>query len=376
MRNLGWLSLMLSALVACDGSGLEPGQVQRAPDTTIVPDTTEPESSPTVVRVRSVSSMAIPRFPGVSGIRRRSFLSLAAATTSILATVRENRAQAARPVPAVGDGKLRVIVFGAHPDDCELSAGGTTAKWTALGHHVKFVSCTNGDIGHWGAAGGPLARRRAAEVGRCAEILGNHSQVLDIHDGELMVTMENRRLICGLIRDWQADIVISHRPNDYHPDHRYTGVLVMDAAYMVTVPHFCPDVPHLTKNPVFFFAEDEFQKPNPFTPDVVVPLDDVIEKKLAAVEALESQFYEGGCNGGAHLVPNPADSAAVAARKKVVREEWAGYFSATANRFRANLLQQYAKDRAEGTKYAEAFEICEYGRKPGKDELKRLFPFI
>ena len=193
-----------------------------------------------------------------------------------------------------------------------------------------------------------------------------------------MVTMENRRLICGLIRDWQADIVISHRPNDYHPDHRYVGVLVMDAAFMVTVPHFCPDIRHLTKNPVFLFADDEFQRPNPFTADVIVAIDDVIEKKLAVIEALESQFYEGGCNGGPHLVPNPKDAKAVAARKKQVREEFLNYpyYSETAKRFRTTLDKYYGKDRAEKIRHAEAFEICEYGRKPEKDELKRLFPFF
>src|SRR5262245_66649106 len=67
-----------------------------------------------------------------------------------------------RPTPAEAprDGKLRIIAFGAHPDDCELKVAGAAARWAALGHHVKFVSVTNGDIGHWGMAGGPLARRR------------------------------------------------------------------------------------------------------------------------------------------------------------------------------------------------------------------------
>lgn len=324
--------------------------------------------------MKSSFPLRTPRIVGALEMPRRSFLNLAAVTVSSLAA-NLSQAQSAERKPPVGDGKLRIIVFGAHPDDCEITAGGTGAKWAAQGHHVKFVSCTNGDIGHWGMAGGPLARRRLAEVRKCAEILGNQVQVLDIHDGELMVTLENRRMICRLIRDWQADLVISHRPNDYHPDHRYVGVLVMDAAFMVTVPHFCPDTPHLTKNPVFLFAEDEFQRPNPFTADVTVAIDEVIEKKLAAIEALESQFYEGGCNGGPHLVPNPADKAAVAARKKAVHEEWVAYFSATANRFRAVLGQHYGKERAEKVRFAEAFEICEYGRKPEKDELKALFPF-
>jgi LmbE family N-acetylglucosaminyl deacetylase len=308
---------------------------------------------------------------------RRSFLNLAAFTLSSF-SANLLQAQSAEPKPPTGDGKLRIIVFGAHPDDCEFSAGGTGAKWAAQGHHVKFVSCTNGDIGHWGMAGGPLARRRAAEVKKCAEILGNHVEVLDIHDGELMVTMENRRLICRLIREWHADIVISHRPNDYHPDHRYVGVLVMDAAFMVTVPHFCPDSPHLLKNPVFLFLDDEFQRPNPLTPDIVVAIDDVMEKKLAAIEALESQFYEGGCLGGPHLVPDPKDAAAVARRKKQARDEFLSYpyYSETATRFRAALARYYGNDRAEKIRHAEAFEICEYGRKPDQNEIKRLFPFF
>jgi LmbE family N-acetylglucosaminyl deacetylase len=282
---------------------------------------------------------------------------------------------AARPASGDSqDGKLRIIAFGAHPDDCELREGGVAAKWAALGHKVKFVSCTNGDIGHWGMAGGALANRRTAEVRKCAEILGIETEVLDIHDGELMVTMENRRTICRLIRQWKADIVISHRPVDYHPDHRYVGVLVMDAAYMVTVPFFCPAVPHLTKNPVFLFSEDGFRRPNAFTGDIVVAVDDVIEKKLACVEALESQFYEGGCNGGPHLVPQ--DEAGKEARRKQVRDQFDKRFQNTANRFRTQLEEAYGADRGRAVKYAEAFEVCEYGRRPDAAETRKLFPFF
>src|SRR5262245_2218555 len=190
---------------------------------------------------------------------------------------------------------LRIITFGAHPDDCELDAAGVGAKWAALGHKFKCVALTNGDIGHATIAGGPLALRRRAEAQAAAKILGIETEVLDNHDGELMVTLENRKKVARLIREWQADVVISHRPNDYHPDHRYTGVLVMDAAYMVQVPYFAPEVPPLRRNPIFLFSEDRFEKPNPFSGDIVVAIDDVIEKKLAVVAAMESQFYEGGC---------------------------------------------------------------------------------
>src|SRR3954467_2501299 len=77
------------------------------------------------------------------------------------------------------DGKLRIICFGAHPDDCELQAGGVGALWAAQGHHVKYVSVTNGDIGHWREAGGPLALRRRKEVEEASRILGTTVEVLD-----------------------------------------------------------------------------------------------------------------------------------------------------------------------------------------------------
>jgi LmbE family N-acetylglucosaminyl deacetylase len=249
------------------------------------------------------------------------------------------------------------------------------AKWAALGHKFKCVSVTNGDIGHAVIAGGPLALRRRAESQRAARILGIETEVLDNHDGELMVTLENRRKIARLIRDWQADVVISHRPNDYHPDHRYTGVLVMDAAYMVQVPFFTPEIPPLTRNPVFLFSEDRFQKPYPFSGDIVVGIDDVIDKKLAVVEAMESQFYEGGCcdvpAGGL-----PSDAAGKEARRKQVHDFFASRFAATADRFRSRLAEWYGADRAAGIRYAEAFEICEYGRQPTREEIRQLFPFL
>jgi LmbE family N-acetylglucosaminyl deacetylase len=271
------------------------------------------------------------------------------------------------------DQPLRIIAFGAHPDDCELQAGGTAAMWAAKGHKVKFVSVTNGDIGHWREAGGPLASRRLAEVKKAAEILGIETEVFDIHDGELVVDVETRKKITKAIREFKADIVIAHRPNDYHPDHRYTGELVQDAAYMVTVPFFCPDIPHLTNNPVFMYYPDRFQKPNPFKPDVVVATDSVIEKRLDALDAMPSQFYEGGANGNPSLVPT--DPEKKKARAKAVRDNFTNRYANQANRFRKELIEWYGEEKGKNVKYAEAFEICEYGRQPNKQELARLFPF-
>lgn len=274
------------------------------------------------------------------------------------------------------ENKLRIIVFGAHPDDAEYKAGGTAAKWAKLGHHVKLVSVTNGDIGHWKMAGGPLALRRKAEVKAAAKILGVTSEVLDIHDGELLPTLENRKTITRLIREWNADIVIAHRPWDYHPDHRYVGVLVQDAAFMVTVPFFCPDVAPLKKNPVFLYSSDGFQKPYPFVPDVAVSVDDVFDIKLAAIHELPSQAYEGGANGSEEQVRAIPPESNPVARKAWLKENWSRRQSAEASRHRELLVRLYGEEAGRAVKYAETFELCEYGSRPNRDELKRLFPFF
>src|SRR5947207_10116180 len=161
------------------------------------------------------------------------------------------------------EGKLGVIAFGAHPDDCDIRAAGTAVKFTTLGHHVKFVAVTNGDAGHQSEGGGMLAKRRRAEAMESARRTGITYEVLDNHDGELLPSIDVRQQVIRRIRQWNADIVLAPRPNDYHPDHRYTGVVVQDAAYMVVVPNICPDTPPLRKNPVFFYYEDHLQKPEP-----------------------------------------------------------------------------------------------------------------
>lgn len=272
------------------------------------------------------------------------------------------------------DDRLRIICFGAHPDDCEIKAGGTAAMWAAQGHSVKFVSVTNGDIGHWREAGGPLARRRNAEVQRAADILGITTEVLDIHDGELMPTLENRSKIVRLIREWKADVVMGPRTNDYHPDHRYTGVLVQDAAYMVAVPFFCPDTEALSDNPVFLYYRDRFEKPNPFQADVAVGIDAVVEQKLHALVGMESQFVEGGALGSAELIAGGEEQREK--RRQIVREAFSKRDQATAQKYHEELTKWYGQRKADEIVHAEAFEICEYGRQPTEQETSRLFPFF
>ena len=212
-------------------------------------------------------------------------------------------------------------------------------------------------------AGAILARRRTAEVKHCAEILGIETEVLDIHDGELMPTLENRRTITRKIREWQADVVISPRPNDYHPDHRYTAILVQDAAFMVIVPSFCPDVPALRKNPVFLYSADSFQKPIPFKPDVVVPIDLVLDQKVACIDALESQFYEWNPWLSGYLDEVPQDKQA---RLAWTRKRAEQRYGDLAQRFRAELIAELGEVEGKAVKCAEAFEICEYGTHPSR----------
>lgn len=276
-------------------------------------------------------------------------------------------------VPAMGqDGdKLNIIVFGAHPDDAELKVGGTAAKWAALGHRVKFVSVTNGDIGHFEMAGGPLALRRAGEVEASANVLGIEVEVLDNHDGELLPTLEVRKVLIKLMREWKADLVISHRPNDYHPDHRYTGVLVQDAAFMVTVPFIVPETPRLEKNPVFMYMWDHFQKPNPIDPAVFVPIDDTIETKLEALSLMTSQFAEWAPWHVGRLNEVPADDAG---KKEYIKNNWRARYDSLTARYTDELKAIYGRE-AENIAYIEAFELCEYGHQPTREELARLFPF-
>jgi LmbE family N-acetylglucosaminyl deacetylase len=282
-------------------------------------------------------------------------------------------AMAQAPAGPANDGKLRIIIFGAHPDDAEYRGAGVAMKWARQGHHVKLVSATNGDIGHWAMSGGPLAARRKKEVLAVDAKLGATTQVLDIHDGEILPTLENRRTFARLIREWNADIVITNRPNDYHPDHRYTSILVQDSAYMVGVPFFT-DVPPLKRNPVFLYTSDRFQRPYPFHADVAVAIDDVIEPTLDALLLMESQIQEGGADGNAGLYP-PNDPEARRKRTAEVRANLARRYSGEADRNRAVLEKFYGPERAKAVRYAQTYEICEYGRQPSDDEIRRMFPF-
>jgi LmbE family N-acetylglucosaminyl deacetylase len=274
--------------------------------------------------------------------------------------------------PATAQEPLRVICIEAHPDDCDGRFGGTAALYAAAGHAVKIVSLTNGDAGHQEQGGGALAMRRRAEGKEAGRRIGAEYEVLDNHDGELLPTLEVRRQVIRAIREWKADVVFSLRPNDYHPDHRYSGVLVMDAAYMVTVPNIVSDVPSLRKNPVFFYMADRFTKPTPHRPDVVVAIDSVVDEKIDMLDAHESQVYEWLAWHAGVLDEIPKDPAA---RKQWLRGWRLGEPREMKPEWREALRRWYG-DAADAVQYAEAFELAEYGTQPDAEELRRLFPFV
>ena len=262
---------------------------------------------------------------------------------------------------------FRILAIGAHPDDCEIQFGGTAAKLAAMGHAVKFLSVTNGDKGHAEITCSELARIRAGEAAEAAERLGiAASEVLHHPDGQLIPSIEARCEIVRQIRSWRADVVLTHRPYDYHPDHRYTAQLVQDSAYLVMVPHFAPEVPALAGNPVYLFLEDRFQKPLPFSPDFAVDIDDVWETKLDAFEAHESQFFDW-------LPWIERQSAPVdpAERRQWLDQLWT---RPICGNVRASLARRYGPDHARKIQHAEAFELCEYGRRPSPAELEQMFP--
>ena len=274
------------------------------------------------------------------------------------------------PIHAQEKSKVRIIMIGAHPDDCDQGAGGTAILFAKMGYAVKFLSVTNGDAGHQTMVGVPLAKRRLAEAKEAGRRFGVEYDVLDNHDGQLLPTLEVRLQIIKKIRQWNADIVIAPRPNDYHPDHRYTGVLVQDAAYMVAVPNVAPEVPALTKNPVFLYFKDRFQRPNPFRPDIAIDITNVYAQKIHAMDAHTSQMYEWLPWIGGYLQEVPADKAG--------REKWLAETRKVkiTPEMKTSLQKWYGTERAALVQHAEAFEICEYGAQPNEEEQKKLFPML
>jgi LmbE family N-acetylglucosaminyl deacetylase len=268
---------------------------------------------------------------------------------------------------------LRILAIGAHPDDADIKAGGTAAKWCALGHTVRLVSLTDGRAGHHVLRGPELARRRSAEARAAAAVLGATYQIFDHPDGELDDRLEFRHRVIRLIREFRPDLVLTHRSTDYHPDHRFTGLLVQDAAYLLTVPAVCPEVPHLERTPVILYFSDAFRKPCRFEPHVVVDVEDTLDQLVAMLHCHASQFYEWLPYNAGYLDQVPREESA---RKVWLAERIRRRIEPLAERYRELVVRTYGPERGPKVRYVEAFETSEFGAPLDAAAQARLFPFL
>ena len=267
---------------------------------------------------------------------------------------------------------LRLLILGAHPDDAEYAAGGLAALYRSFGHVVRMVSVTNGEAGHHKVFGPKLIERRKLEAANAASVIGAEHEVGDERDGRLWNTEALRERLIRMIRSFKPDLVLSHRPQDYHPDHRNLGQAVIDAAYLLTVPAICPDVPYLTKMPVFGALFDKFTRPCPFEPTVVLDISPVWDRKMAMLEAHESQFFEWL----PHNMGKPALPFNKEQRRKFLNQWMTDLATNIRPALEPSIKRIYGRDMADKIQLAEAFEISQFGTEPDKAGLLRLFPMI
>jgi N-acetylglucosamine malate deacetylase 1 len=264
-------------------------------------------------------------------------------------------------------------MIGAHPDDADIKAGGTAARWCSLGHVVRLVSLTNGRAGHQTMPGPELASRRRLEARAAAATIGATYEVLDHPDGELDDRLEYRHEVIRLIRSFRPDLIIAHRSTDYHPDHRFAGLLVQDASYLLTVPAICPDVPHLSACPVILYFSDAFTKPCRFEPHVVVDIDGVFDQLVAMLACHRSQFFEWLPYNAGYLDQVPPEDDA---RRSWLAERLRQRIQPMAERCRDLLVKTYGEEQGRGAQLVEAFEVSEYGAPLDAAARARLFPFL
>ena len=257
----------------------------------------------------------------------------------------------------------KFLVFGAHPDDPDIQFGGAALKLIQAGHIVKFVSVTNGCAGHHILSEEELVPRRYLEAQASAKKLGlQEYQIMDNPDGRLENTIRNREEITRIIRNFQPDVVITHRLCDYHPDHRTASQLVLDTSFLLRVPHFCPDTPVPANNPVFAFSYDGFTDPRPFRMDAWIDTTDNMDKKYELIDCHKSQFYEWLPWVDFDLKTFSAEGWSWEQRKEYLDKHWGAIFT-----------NQAALVKNDNVRYAETFEFCPYGKKVSMTEFQELF---
>lgn len=186
----------------------------------------------------------------------------------------------------------RVLILGAHPDDAEVFAGGLVVRHCQLGSAVRIISVTDGRSGHHQIPPEQLVKTRREEAAAAGQRVGAEYLTWHFPDGSLEPNLDVRSAIIREIRTFAPDLVLTHRPNDYHPDHRAVGTAVQDASYLVTVPHVCDDVPALKQDPVVAYMCDLFTRPNPMRADVVLDIRQEFDLAVQMAGCHRSQFFE------------------------------------------------------------------------------------
>jgi len=267
---------------------------------------------------------------------------------------------------------LRLLILGAHPDDAEFHAGGLAALYRQHGHDVKMVSVTDGAAGHHFRQADELRRIRRNEAAAAGDRIGAVYETWDYPDGQLQPTLELRHQVIRECRQFAPDLVLTHRPNDYHPDHRAVGQAVQDASYMVTVPLVCPDVPILRRDPVVAYMPDLFTRPYPMVPDVVLDITDLMDTITGMLACHASQVFEflPFNQGIADQVPQDS-----AAQFQWLRQWYGRIIEPRADRYRNELIHQYGSERGGKIAYAEIFEVSEYASPLTAESRARLFWF-
>ncbi len=266
---------------------------------------------------------------------------------------------------------MRMMFVGAHPDDGEISAGGLAAQVIERGGEALFVSISNGNAGHHEMAREALAKRRKEEARRSAATIGAEYVVLDHDDGRIQPTLDIREEVLRLIRRFHPDLLVAPRTVDYHADHRAAGQVAVDVSYLLTVPLVCPDVPAMERMPVIVHGWDRFRRPTPFQADIALSVDEQFAQKIGMMACHESQFFEWipfNC-GYLHEVPEDASE-----RREWLSKKFAERFRRIAESCREGLIARYGPEQGAKVRYAEAFELSEYGRQPDEKLLELLFP--
>ena len=290
------------------------------------------------------------------------------------------------------DKKLKVLMIGAHPDDNDICGGGLALKYAEAGHEVRFLSVCNGCGGHHKMKPAEVAARRHGETQAVAALAKITYDVWDIPDCEVIADLETRKKLINYIREFCPDIIFTHRTNDYHADHRNAAMLVQDASYLLTVPNFCPETPAMRFMPVIMYFRDRFKNP-PFVPDMIVDIDDVIDKKYELWNCHVSQFYEWlpYTYGVEDQVPaGDAERLEWLHSPRVSRDEpmqldellkikspsqHGEAKEATYAAIYRELLTNRYGEKGKNVIFAEAYECSEYGTELDEENTKVLFPF-